>query len=122
MIRNQKDLRTTVSMIRFAEKNGTGEEVANMVIDMKRDVRKYRRRGDDRRVIHDYGIDGGVLKIRLPEGIKTRLEAEDWFAMNEYIQFEPAPWDCSGRAFTGWYKLVKSSDGWVCYHRVCMDI
>lgn len=99
------------------------EAVENRIIEMKRYIRKHNRPDDSGRVIvKDDGIDGYIVKFPFPESIKTREDAVEYFEEYERIHFYPTPWDCSGQAFTGWYKIFKKPDGrfWA-YHAIRID-
>ncbi len=92
--------------------------------ERKRSIRIYfknQSRKLEKRVF-DADYDGATFLIELPEEIKTEEIAEAWFDANEYCECMPSQYDCTGQAFTAWYKLVKRNGRWWCYHRVCFDV
>ncbi|MCD8382880.1 MAG: hypothetical protein LUC30_08215 [Clostridiales bacterium] len=75
---------------------------------------KTHNRKSDRTIVRDYGIDGFVSLIELPEYLKSE---ED-----ERIPSRYSPYDCSGAAFTQWYKIIKRRGRYFAYHSVGIDI
>ena len=93
------------------------------VIQQKRKIRKHRNVKTDRTIVRDYGMDGYVEKFLLPESITTMEEANEYFEEYERIYYMPSPWDCTGQAFTSWYKIFRKPDGrYLAYHSVGRDI
>lgn len=62
-------------------------------------------------IIKDYGIDGFIERIDLPD-VKSQEEAME---AARKITF-----DC-GLMFTAWARVVKRGDGYAIYHRVATD-
>ena len=100
--------------------------------DIKRNVREWTHRtsyletffdGDiTRRMVKDYGIDGFIELIKLPEEISNTRWANIFFYEHIYIEPTHSIFDCTGKTFTGWYKLFKRKDGYYVYHHVCVDV
>ena len=72
--------------------------------------------------IKDYGIDGGIYLIRVPENIRTDWGARQWFMENEYREYQPSPYDCTGQISTSWWKLIKRDGRFYIYHSVSVDL
>lgn len=91
-------------------------------IDTKRRIREYTNRKSDRTIVRDYGIDGFVSLIELPEYLKSEEDATEYFEENERIPSRYSLYDCSGAAFTQWYKIIKRRGRYFAYHSVGIDI
>lgn len=100
------------------------EHVKERIRDIKASIREYRDRNanPDMKVIKDYGIDGVVLLVQLPEYVKSQEDAEDYFDSKLYIPMVYSAYDCTGRAFTGWYKVFKRRGRYMVYHRIAYDV
>ena len=108
------------------------DAVKGMIADIKRNVRKWTHKsnyttsffdGDiERRIVKEYGIDGFVELVTLPDGIDNKEYANKFF--HEYVYIEPvnSMYDCTGRAFTGWYKLFNRNGRFFAYHSVNFDV
>lgn len=106
--------------------------VKDMVAELKRDVRKWTHKpsnvdtffdGDvERRIVKDDGIDGFVELVTLPDGIDNVPYANKFFHEHVYIESRPSIYDCTGRAFTSWYKLFNRNGRFCAYHRVSFDV
>lgn len=138
-VRNSKDFREGYEMLslltRFAELTGNTENARETVDDLKRELRAYARRDTavdvgmgfmcERRIVKDEGIDGYIELVSIPEVIDT-LDGED--GANEFfktfleIRARPSMYDCTGQAFTSWYKLFKRRGQFYAYHSVCFDV
>lgn len=91
-------------------------------IEIKRRIREYTNRTSDRTIVRDYGIDGFVSLIELPEYLKSEEDATEYFEETEYIPSRCSLYDCTGRAFTQWYKIIKRRGRFLAYHSVGIDI
>ena len=121
-------LRTRYSLIKFIESTPCEPKDAlkELLIGLKRELRQDN--GDEgdalsrNHLVKDYGIDGCVYKLFLPEQLETKEEATDWFYDNEFIYYHPSLFDCTGRLFTDWFKVGKDSQGrFFAYHRIGRD-
>lgn len=114
------------------EKDVDKRLVEKYAVEIKRELRKWAHRktgvdsffdGDiERRIVKEYGIDGFVELVKLPEDIDNEAYANKFF--HEYVYIEPvnSMYDCTGRAFTSWYKLFKRNSGFYAYHHIAMDV
>ena len=118
-IKNNHDLRVAYGIMKSFEKDSY-----LICRDYKRSIRDYHKRNaeTDRHIVKDYGIDGYVVLIELPEWIDSENEATEYFEAREYIEPYYTYYDCTGRPFTGWYKVFKRHGRWMVYHRVAFDV
>ena len=106
--------------------------IKDYIDDLKREIRKWTNRkcfvdsffdGDvDRRVVKDYGIDGFIEFVTLPEGIDNEKYADEFFHRYVYIEPVNSLYDCTGKIFTSWYKLFKRKGRFYAYHSVSVDV
>ena len=105
--------------------------VKDLTDEIKREVRRWTHKvngdsffdGDvERRVVKEYGIDGFTELVTLPEGIDNDEYASKFFHQYVYMEPDNSMYDCTGKAFTGWYKLFKRNGRYCAYHMVCMDV
>lgn len=121
-------LRQRFAFIKFLEASiesfGCRESADAYLISEKRALRALLKKDDneDRRIIKDYGIDGCIIRIVLPEWIETKEEADEYFKDNEYMRTRYSAYDCTGDMFTSWYSLFFINGRWVAYHSVGVDI
>lgn len=141
VIKNRADYRRGYEWLKVLEEavnNGSfsNPKVAKeMIRDQKRILRTYAHKGTDedlglgfygeRRVIKHYGnggIDGHLELISIPKVFFTEEEAETFVKDFIVIKHPSSPYDCTGFAFTGWYKVFRRRGQFWCYHRVCLDV
>jgi len=118
-----KDIKTGYEYINLA--NARHRDVPSMR-DFKRALRGYVRDVDDsdntRRIIKsDY--DGCIeLVILGTDTGETEAEADAYFRETEFIPMTYSAYDCTGRLFTGWYKIFKRRGLWMAYHAIERDV
>jgi len=100
--------------------------IEEFIDQMKVSVRAYYRQHkadfeNDRRVIHDYGIDGAIVLIPLPKNLTTEGMAREYFEENEYMDRPNSPYDCTGEIFTEWYKIIERNGRFYAYHSIGRD-
>ncbi len=121
-IRTKDDLKLAYEHISFI--NSFMEQVADtkrakeMIAETKKAIRQYNKKETNRRLVKDYGIDGFIELVELPD-VEDPIR---WFEENEWISNNPCAWDCTGRPFTAWCKFFKRRNKNICYHRVCYDV
>lgn len=124
-IRSNKDLGLAYIILRDREERfPSTARNDEKIIEWKKAVRKYLKKpASEKILVRDYGIDGYVIRYPLPEGISSKEEGEEYFEEYEYIHYHPTYYDCTGQAFTSWYKVYKAKDGrfWV-YHSIGYDV
>ena len=123
------DYRVNLSLMRMlseVDPSGVDDPVkfSTALANLKRGLREYVNRDQDygRRIVKDNGINGYIELVRLPDDFASVDEAESFF--ERFMTYRPTPcaYDCTGRAFTAWYKVFKRSGGFWCYHCVGMDV
>lgn len=127
-IRSKEECRKLITTCRIIEHDvlpvaDNPGDVRAWIDGAKRDIRAFLGAGDTgRRIVKDYGIDGYIVRVELPEEVQTYLDAMEWFDACEHIEWVPGPYDCTGKLFTSWYKLFYIGGRYVCYHSVACDI
>lgn len=93
--------------------------------DLKRRIRSYTGKPVSNRVAFGgySDSDSYIIKFPLPADIKTAEDADLYFMQNEFIEFVPTYYDCTGKLFTRWYKIFQKPNGefWA-YHRISRDV
>lgn len=125
-IRCKDDLRIAYEIL-YDRKGRVPSTLRNdeKIVEWKRAIRNYLKNQpvSEKVLVKDYGIDGGIIRFPLPECIKTEEEAREYFEECEYIHYRPTYYDCTGQAFTSWYKVYRAKDGrfWA-YHSISYDV
>ena len=117
---NTRDLYFFISMISKLE-NLTAEQ-NNLLQSLKKQVRERNKESNTRRIVKDNGIDGYIELEPLPAEISEKEDAIKFFEENRRIELAPSAYDCTGRPFTGWYKVFKRNGKFYAYHSVCFDV
>ena len=93
------------------------------IIKIKRALREFTHKPlSEERVVKDDGIDGCIVLFPLPDRIKTPEGAHDYFMDTEYRECVPSIYDCTGQAFTSWFKIVQRQGRFWAYHSICFDV
>jgi len=138
MIRNRRDLRNAYSSILFYEelldssqwrKDKDLKEIQvkekalrDCINERKKDIRAYNKIPVVSKMIAS-DIDGYLLLTRLPELIKSKKSAQDFFEENMRLECAPSQFDCTGQSFTITYRTQKRSDGrYYIFHSVGYDV
>lgn len=101
------------------------QKVERKIKAIKTEIRRYYRDYpvSEKILVRDDGMDGYVIRFPLPDWIEDKEDGEMWFKENEYIHYRPTYYDCTGQAFTSWYKVYQAKDGrWWAYHSVSFDV
>lgn len=118
-INSYTDLKVAYEILEIAYESGRSQKAA----DLKREMRTFFHRPvSERRIIQDDGIDGYTELLPLPEYIETMDEAVSYFEDYEYRNYYPSAYDCTGQAFTSWYKVFVRGGHFWAYHRVSVDV
>ncbi len=118
-IRSSRDLRCAYDLLLFAKEMGHEKKFDQL----KREIRAYNHRPQrEERVIKDDGMDGCIVLIQLPERIKTKEGAHDYFMDTEYRECRPSMYDCTGQIFTNWFKIIFRHGRFWAYHSMGMDV
>lgn len=125
-VRDSRDLRARWASLLFcdlivkqaqAQGMNTGK-TQKYILDLKQSIREYNHRKTDRRIITG-DCDGVLELVDVPQGV-TDIDA--WFDENERRVCMPSMYDCTGQAFTEWYKIVKRAGGYKVYHMIGYDV
>lgn len=104
-------------------KNPNNEKMKRLIDDMKREIRAYTHKPiSEERIVKDYGIDGEIVLIPLPERLTSLENAIEYFEDVEKLYYVPSPYDCTGQLFTNWYKVFKRNDRFYAYHSIGRDV
>ncbi len=119
-IKNKDDLRTAydyLSMLKEFHRPAQKQD------EVKRAIREYINiEKSFERIVKDYGIDGYILLMELPEFLESKEDAEEYFEERHVIHAIPSIYDCTGQAFTSWYKIFKRRNRFFAYHSVSFDV
>lgn len=127
-VSNNKQLGVAYILLRYYEAGlkGAGRDkalIAENAKEVKKAIREYvGKPASESRIVKDYGIDGCIVKFPLPEGIGTVEEAEEYFLSHHYIEATNSPYDCTGKAFTSWYRIIQIRGRFYAYHSVGFDV
>ena len=104
----------------------------NLIPMMKKELRRYAHRDNmedvgmgfmvERRIVKEYGIDGYIELVSIPAVFENVSEADEFFRDFIYLRAYPSVYDCTGKPFTGWYKLFKRNNQFYAYHRIAFDV
>lgn len=125
-VRNDNDLKVAYEILNIYKEliseHGKNERAEKRIAEQKREIRKFYKKSNDRRLVKDEGIDGYVLLIELPETLENMQDAKDYFEMRETICAVPSIFDCTGQAFTSWFKVFERRGRFMAYHAVGFDV
>lgn len=125
-IKNKTDLRWAYVVLGYYEKEYQrcmDDNLRVKINKLKVDIRNYNKIPHLGRFINYDGIDGYVRAMDMPRYFDDCSERE----VTEYFKenyFKPRPnsmYDCTGQAFTSWYKVVRRRNKWVVYHSIGFD-
>lgn len=133
MIRNSSDLKYKYILLNFAnkllrEKDNQYLDMDNLnnyIVKSKKEIREYYKKENEKRferIVKDNGIDGYIILFELPKEITSLESAEEYFKCHEYRECRPSMYDCTGQAFTSWYKIFKRNNKFYAYHSISFDV
>lgn len=114
MLTELRDMHSDPATIAFAN---------DLIAEEKKTIRRILRTSSPKEECHmvrDNGIDGAWLRIKMT-GADSREAAEDQFLSEYYLEPIASAFDCTGRLFTSWYKIVQMHGDWYAYHSICRD-
>ena len=140
-ISNDRDFRIGYAILPRLEKlmAENGGDPEGLVITLKRNLRQYAHRNTssfdvgmgficERHIVKDYGIDGYVELVSIPEVFDTLADdaegkpgAETFFKDFLELHARPSMYDCTGQFFTNWYKIFRRRGRFMAYHSVGCD-
>ena len=135
-VTNEREYRTGYEILRaLTDTTGTLE---SYTIELKRSLRQYASKKAiynvglgftcERRIIKDYGIDGYIELVSIPAVFNTLEDSTDGPGAETFFKdfiekrAYPSPYDCTGQAFTNWYKIFKRRGQFWVYHSVAVDV
>lgn len=125
-VRSCSDLKVAYEILsiykELISEHGKTERVEERIAEQKREIRKFHKKSTDRRIVKDDGIDGYILLIELPETLGNMQDAEEYFEERETISAVPSIFDCTGQAFTSWFKVFERRGRFMAYHSVGFDV
>ena len=124
-VRNSSDLRVAYEMLSILNqfrKIGRNDKIEEEIAQQKREIRAFQKKQEDGRIIKDFGIDGFIELLELPEFIRSKAEGNEYFEECVAIQAKPSAYDCTGQAFTTWYKVFERRGRFFAYHSVSFDV
>ena len=126
IVRNTHDVKLAfefLNLIKELSENFPAKDFLNdsATIETKKSLRQFLKRIPSERIIKG-DVDGYVSLIELPERIKDKVTATDYFEDQERLVYVPSPYDCTGQKFTCWYKLFERRGRWMAYHCVGLDV
>lgn len=124
-VRNSSDLRTAYEMLDLLNQFrafGRNDRVEKEIAQQKREIRAFQKKQEGGRIVKNYGIDGFIELLELPEFIRSKAEGIEYFEECVAIQAKPSVYDCTGQAFTSWYKVFERRGRFFAYHSVSFDV
>lgn len=108
------------------------DDLDEYIAELKRELRAWANRKTavdvgygwmvDRRMVKDNGVDGFVELVSIPDVFDTVEWAEKFFHDFLEMHCRPSQYDCTGQAFTNWYKLFRRNGQFYVYHSVGFDV
>ena len=125
-IRNKNDLclaYKALEVYKFLDSNNRLTSIGKMdCIHIKQAIRSYSQRETTERLVKSYDADGYIVLVTLPAHIRDEDAATAYFEEHMRIIAYPSLYDCTGRAFTCWYRIVERRDRFYVYHRIAYDV
>ena len=127
-ITNQSELHMAYWLLRYyrsldVSKLSGADLFDEHVKEVKREIRRYTHAPVCENVLlEDWGIDGYTVLEPLPAHIANLGDAEAYFANNLFIPETNSMYDCTGRPFTVWHKIICRNGRYWCYHHVAFDV
>ena len=122
-INNSRELRVAYEVLMEIE--SLKAKKTEKIYDLKRRIRDFLRERESELkqwCIKNYGDGTAIFLEELPEHIKTESEARDWFEYNKYIESPHSAYDCTGKRFTVWFKIVCRRGKYYAYHYIACDV
>ena len=121
-VKNIKDLKVAYILLNFFATNGVDPNT-DSVKSLKREIRSFTNKpASEEKLVKDYGVDGAVVLFPLPARLDSMEAAVDYFMDCEYIHSPNSAYDCTGRCFTSWFKIVEKNGRFWAYHSIARDV
>lgn len=125
-IKNYRDAGLWTILLREKEGRIESPEAKERHDEIKRAIRRFYKKVCDSANSGETRFgnwDWYTHKYPLPEYIKSREDAVEYFEEYEYMECEPSQYDCTGQLFTSRYCVFQKPDGrWWVYHCIAMDV
>lgn len=131
-IKDNTTFKLGYEMLAVLEANEKGPAINNLIPQLKKELRHYAHRDNmedvgmgfmvERRIIKEYGIDGYTELVSIPAVFESEQEADEFFKDFIYRDIRPSAYDCTGQAFTSWYRLFNRHGQFYAYHHVSFDV
>lgn len=119
MITSEKEWRNAYLLLHALADFPETERVRAVRLDARRFSHRQRRE----RVIRYYEDGSCVTLERLPVPSEwEKGDVEGWFTENRYIRSANSAYDCTGEAFTCWFKVFRRRGCWFAYHSIGLDV
>lgn len=115
-IRNNNDAKTAYTLIRRRDVQKSFSD------GLKRAVRRFMNKPEYGWAVVKCEDERCIYKNYLPDDLKTKADAEQYFDEYERITPYPSAYDCTGQKFTSWYSVFRVNNKWLCYHCVGLDV
>lgn len=121
---NRDNLRFSYSLLRALQGSEYRASRAYEEAELKRRIRAFNRQPRPPRIISDDGMDGYIEIDEMPAAFAdwSKEDVSEWFRDNRVIRAFPSAYDCTGQAFTSWFKIVRRHGRWFVYHCICFDV
>lgn len=124
-IHNYRDARLWISLLRGSSDRPMSDAKKDRHDEIKRALRRFYKNVCEKAASGEtvFGeFDGYIRKYPLPESIKTKEEAQEYFEEYEWMECEPSMYDCTGQHFTHRYCVFQKGNRWWCYHVIGVDV
>lgn len=126
LIRNKDELRLayeTLEIYKFLKSQNRLSPKGNRdCIHIKQAIRSYSKKETTERLVKSWDVDGYIVLVTLPAHIRDEDAATAYFEEHMRITAYPSLYDCTGQAFTCWYRIVERRDRFYVYHRIAYDV
>ena len=131
-IKDNTTFKMGYEMLAVLEADEKGPSINNLISQLKNELRYYAHRDNmedvgmgfmvERRIIKEYGIDGYIELVGIPAVFDNEKDANEFFKDFIFMECRPSIYDCTGQAFTSWYRLFKRNGQFCAYHRISFDV
>ena len=89
---------------------------------VKRNLRRfYGQPGPRRRIIKENGINNYIEVVEMPDYVRTKEDAEDFFDNVIYMPFYVCGIYSNGKKYTLGHRIMKRGEYYIAYHEVWID-
>lgn len=127
-ITNSRQVKEAYSILNILNKHYSMQEKSESISkyeqETKKAIRSYYKKQEQKQDIKivKFDFDNHIKLYALPDFLDTLENAIAYFEEYERIEYIPSMYDCTGQAFTSWYKVFKRHDKFYVYHSVSFDV